>query len=142
MATTKIRKARAKKEVKHALRKLDPKDVEVILASERAIAQEKIADVSPRTPGQTVDGIKIAWTRRDITERFPTVELLSEENIVITWNGVPYQLLQGATHYVPSVIRDSYLRHRSEMRKAGKSLGEGSGFTPLINLGAGGLEPE
>lgn len=142
MATTRVRKHRAIKGVKQAIRKIDAEDAIAILEEATERAEVKKEEGLKREPGMTVDGAKIPWTRKDIEDRFLIVELLSEETVPITWNGVTYQLLQGATHYVPSVIRDSYLRHRGEMRKAGKNLGEGSGFNAIVNLGAGALEEE
>lgn len=142
MATTKVRKHRAIKGVKQAIRKIAPEDAIAILAEATEKAEAKRDEGIKREPGMTIDGIKTPWTRRDIEERFEIVELLAEETVPIIWNGVTYQLIQGATHYVPSVIRDSYLRHRQGMRTAGKNLGEGSGFTAIVNLGAGALEPE
>lgn len=140
--TTKVRKARAKKDVKRALRKIAPEDVEAILKGEKAIAEQKVVERKERVPGLVVEGVKTSWTRKDIEERFPVVEFLSEENIVITWNGVPYQLLQGATHYLPSVIRDTYLNHRKQLRMAGKASTEDRGFSTITDLGAGALPPE
>ncbi len=142
MATTRLRKHRADKGGKQASRKIDAEDAIAILEEATEKAEVKREEGFKREPGMTFDGAKIPWTKKDIEERFPIVELLAEETVPIIWNGVTYQLIQGATHYVPNVIRDSYLRHRGEMRKAGKNLGEGSGFNAIVNLGAGALEEE
>jgi hypothetical protein len=141
MPTTKLRKARADKGIKRALRKMAPEDALAILKNQEETAEEQIVETKERVPGQVVGGLKTSWTRKDIETRFPIVEFLSEENIVITWNGVPYQLLQGATHYLPSVIRDAYLNHRRELRTS-KTLPEDRGFTNIIDLGTGALPPE
>lgn len=141
--TTKLRKARAKKAVRHALRKVSPEDVATILGKETKIAEVKAEVQAEKVPGQIMadTGTKVSWTKSDLEARFPIVELFSEENVKITWNGVVYQLLSGATHYVPSVIKDAYLQHRREARMAGKSMPTDSGFTTTVELGAGSLEP-
>jgi len=138
--TTKVRKARAAKDVKRAVRKLAPEDAKAILSGEEQVAEKKIVEAPQRKPGQTIEGAKVPWTRKDIEAISPIVEMISEENIKITWNGVTYQLLEGATHFIPAVIRDSYLRHRREMRLSGKSFGSGQGFDTVINLGAGAVD--
>ncbi len=140
--TTKVRKAIAKKKVKRDLRKISPEDVKAIVEDIGEVAERKIEQGQARIPGATIDGMKIPWTRKDIEERFPIVELNSEETIQITWNGVTYQLLAGAIHYVPSVIRDSYLRHRRGLMESAKNIGKDSGFVTMVELGAGALPPE
>lgn len=138
----KVRKARAKKAVARAVQKIEPEEAKAILEEQTEVAEGKVVEAKKKAPGQTVDGVKVSWTKKDIEERFPIVELNSEETIRINWNGVEYQLLQGATHYVPSVIRDVYLQHRKALRTGGKSLPEGGGFSHTIELGAGALPPE
>lgn len=146
--TTKVRKARAKKDVKRAIRKIDPETVKEILSAEDETLEKKMEAWGSREPGQTVDGTsKVPWTVKEMEKRFPIVEMFSEENIKITWNGVPYQLYQNATHYVPNVIRDAYMRHRRQQssamttQKLARELSS-TGFETIVELGAGSLSPE
>lgn len=139
---TKVRKALATKEVKRAIRKLEPEVVKEVLEAEAEKAERKIGAVT-RRPGMTVEGGKIPWTYSDM-ERFPTVELHSEENVIITWNGLRYQLYQGGIHYVPDVIAREYYRHRHEPISQLKRVEAGfdPSFITTIAPGAGPLPPE
>ncbi len=138
--TTKVRKARARKQVKQALRKVEPELVKEITAEAVVKAEERVEE--GRHPGQTINAQKVAWTYKDMEERFETVELYSEENVRFTINGLAYQLLQGATHYIPEPVKTAYMLRRANQRTSGMHLAEDTGFVTMVHPGAGPLEPE
>lgn len=138
---TKVRKALATRKVQRAIRKIEPEVAQEILEAEVTKAEQK-AEVVERKPGQTVGGQKVAWTYSNMTQ-FPTVELHAEETMQVIWNGLTYQLLQGAVHYVPDVIAREYYRHRNQLMNAGRNIKKNfaQGFETVIELGAGPLPP-
>ena len=139
---TKVRKALATRKVKQAIRKIEPEVAKEILEAEATRAEAK-AEVTERRPGLTVGGHKIAWTYTDMAQ-FPVVEVHSEENVKITWNGLDYQLLQGAIHYLPDVIAREYYNHRNQSVNASRNIKKdfAQGFETVIELGAGALPPQ
>ena len=116
--TSKVRKARADKGVKRALKRIAPEDVKEIL-QEAVEASDRQEQVQERYPGAKIGGQKVSWTLEEMRKRFPIVELESEITERITWNGVVFQLITGAIHYVPEPIRNEYIRIRRNQRKSG-----------------------
>ena len=141
--TTRLRTARAKKDVKRALRKIDPKAARDILEEQSEGVDKKVKSTKTLQPGDTNPGTstKIPWTWKELCARYPIVTIHPQETIKFNWNGIDIQLIAGAEHYVPTPIAAMYHGWLSSKRKKAKLI-SGSGFETLAELGAGPLEPE
>ena len=141
--TTKVRAARAKKDVKRALRKIDPKEVREILENESEGIDKKVRTTKALSPGETNPGTstKVPWTWKELCARYPMVSIHPQETYIITWNGIPFQLIAGAEHYVPEPFKDAYNHNLANRRKTA-TLRTNMGFETIAELGAGPLEPE
>ena len=141
--TTKVRAARAKKDVSRALRKIDPRDVSDILGNESEGIEKKVRSTRILSPGDTNPGTnqKVAWTWKELCARYPIVTIHPQETIKFSWNGIDIQLIAGAEHYVPEPIAAMYHGWLANKRKTNKLI-SGSGFETIVELGAGPLAPE
>ncbi len=98
------------------------KAVEAVTELAEVLAEEAKSVGEPRTPGATVRGGKVPWTRGDIERTFPMVTFMPEETVPVSWNGVRYQLLEGIEATVPSCIKGIYDDYRRRVRSIGRDL--------------------
>ena len=100
------------------------------------VVKEQEETQAERTPGKVIRGVKTSWTRGDVDRLFPSVTILPEETVPVTYNGVQYQLIADREMVVPSIIRDIYLEYRRRRRQ-----GSTRNLSPLDVhvVGQGGL---
>ena len=138
---TKLRKVRAGRAVKRALRKIDPEAAQDILLEQSEVVTKK--PHGKLAPGETnpSTNTKVAWTWNELCARFPIHEVEAQETIQFNWNGIPFQFIAGAKHYVPEPIKDMYFQWLANRRQKPR-IKSSTGFETIIELGAGPLEPE
>lgn len=135
--TTRVRKARAKKEVKRAVRKIEPEVMQEIVGELSSKAEKPVVE---RHPGVKIEGNKVPWTIQEFLA-LPKEKHFVEETERFNWNGIRIQLIAGAEHELPSAFWNWYRQRRANMRKK-TEFGVDSGFVPVVNLGAGAMRPE
>ena len=139
---TKVRKELTRRKIRRAIHKLPSEGKRELLEEVLSITPALDTAKEALRPGEHIESDrKKSWTYKDM-EQFPRVQFMSEETVLVTWNGLRYQLITGAVHDLPLPIRDAYFNHRKELRDAGKSLPTDTGFVTEVFLGAGALEPE
>jgi len=140
---TKLRKASATKRAAQDLRKLEPEEKAEVIAELSGKAAEAVKNkpevLSPGMIGP--GGLKVAYSRKDLDRIYGICGFVPEETLPVTVHGVRYQLITGVPMMCPTIIRDTYLRHREILRTAAAGKFD-TGFETQIDLGAGALPPE
>jgi hypothetical protein len=136
---TKLRKEKARRQVKQALRKVTPEDIDNILKEqEEIVTQQK--ETKKDEPGSTrPDSMtKVPWTWRALCDKYPIVEIFPQETEKFNYCGIDVQLIAGAVHYVPEPFKSEYLRKLSDRRRK-PDVKNAQGFETIVELGAGPL---
>jgi len=138
-----VRSERIKRRVKRSLKQVPKEELQKVVEEVIDEADSELDEiVFPKgaQPGDVINGFKVGWTESELNKRFPIVKFIPEETIPITWNGIRYQCFAQVEMHVPEPVKEIYDRHRREQARATVNL-EADGFVPIINLGAGALEP-
>ena len=123
------------------MHKVKPEDKVEILNELKEEAEGQVVISTDRTPGSTTpEGNKVTWTHKDQVARYKIVELEPDETIALTINGVKYQLIAGARHYVPEPVKAAYDLRKRNMRTLPKL--PRIGFENVEDYGAGAMPPQ
>jgi len=113
--------------------------------------EDNIEIVDTNIPGSKVDKYlstarKVPFTLKWFQEHHPMVEVIPEENVPITINGVRIDFRLDQKITVPAPFKAEYERYRSAIRRAGRSGFRAGSTLPegVVGVipGAGGLQPE
>ncbi len=135
-------KKRAQRQVKQAVRKLDPQEVKEVLNMASPETLASIPNIPVRVPGSKVAGTKVGYTHQDLCRVYGIAEFTPEETKSVTLQGISYQLISGVSMAVPKEVIRIYERSRRITREAANNMPRDQGFETITQLGAGALPQE
>lgn len=103
---------------------------------ERAIEEE--LKNQERIPGRVVNGQKTPFTDADLVAIHGITTFIPEETVMVSCNGVRYQLFADREMTVPKNIYNQYTEYRRRKRQSVRNLAA----LGIESLGAGGLSPD
>lgn len=134
------RAKRAEREVKRVLKRVGSvaELQEIVEKVKDDVDAQEDQDTEGRVPGRIMEGKKTSFTHNDLVKMFGMVKFVPEETILITFQGVPYQLYGGYTMQVPGCIETAYRNHKKELRDSADNA-ELRSKGVIVELNAGAL---
>ena len=124
-----------KKEVETMAKEMDDKTQDAIQVIAEAIKTE-VEEVQERRPGMKIKGYKVPFTYDWVNKTFAKVTFIPDETVVITWQGLSWQLRENEEVTVPSIVKQEFDKHKKAIRNASKGVSTSYGYSPVIGVGA------